>query len=219
MLALICRQSWRRLPPRQRCGRRLWQGRQTTTWTCAGRSCACGIRWCRRATPVCGTWPCRWSGKTPISGAPSASLAMQSTPAVCAMPSIIKTPGNTGFSGKCPMKCGSLIVTFLMPMPWSSPSNVDDPVDHEKWIAVRQHLEHHRDISRFKLGDHFIHDSRLTLSLPTCWHRIGARVLRGSSSRGTTESPVWPASLPSGHRRARHHGRCWSRQCAPPRRS
>src|SRR5665647_700850 len=47
--------------------------------------------------------------------------AMQSTPAVCAMPSIIRTPGNTGLPGKCPWKCGSLIVTFLMPIPWSSP--------------------------------------------------------------------------------------------------
>ena len=37
--------------------------------------------------------------------------------AVCAMPSTIKTPGMTGLSGKCPVNCGSFIVTFLMPMP------------------------------------------------------------------------------------------------------
>ena len=44
-----------------------------------------------------------------------------STPAVCAIPSIISTPGITGFSGKWPRNCGSLIVTFLMPIPCSSP--------------------------------------------------------------------------------------------------
>ncbi len=65
---------------------------------------------------------------------------MHSTPAVCAMPSIISTPGNTGFSGKWPWKCGSLMVTFLMPMPLSSPLMSIDAVDHEKRIAVRQHL-------------------------------------------------------------------------------
>src|SRR5664280_1281893 len=52
---------------------------------------------------------------------------MQSTPAVCAMPSIISTPGNTGLPGKCPWNCGSLIVTFLIPMPWSSP-----------WISINR---------------------------------------------------------------------------------
>src|SRR6185295_1196958 len=40
-----------------------------------------------------------------------AVAAIQSTPAVCAIPWIINTPGNTGLPGKCPWKCGSLNVT------------------------------------------------------------------------------------------------------------
>src|SRR5262249_37866129 len=57
--------------------------------------------------------------KTDVGCVPVA--ATQSTPAVCAIPSIINTPGNTGLPGKCPWKCGSLNVTFLMPIPCSSP--------------------------------------------------------------------------------------------------
>jgi hypothetical protein len=45
----------------------------------------------------------------------------QSTQAVCAMPSMTSTPGITGLSGKWPANCGSFIVMFLMPTPYSSP--------------------------------------------------------------------------------------------------
>ncbi len=47
---------------------------------------------------------------------------MQIAPAVCAMPSMMSTPGMIGFSGKCPAKYGSLAVTFLMPIAKLSPS-------------------------------------------------------------------------------------------------
>src|ERR1043165_518836 len=46
---------------------------------------------------------------------------MHITPAVCAIPSTISTPGNTGLPGKWPMNCGSLNVACLMPIPDSSP--------------------------------------------------------------------------------------------------
>src|SRR5262249_55729387 len=46
----------------------------------------------------------------------------QITPAVCAMPSMMRTPGITGESGKCPWKNGSVNVTFLIPMQLSSPT-------------------------------------------------------------------------------------------------
>ena len=49
-------------------------------------------------------------------GFSSAIALMPTTPAVCAMPSIISTPGNTGRSGKCPVNPGSVMVTFFMPM-------------------------------------------------------------------------------------------------------
>src|SRR5215208_5596184 len=45
------------------------------------------------------------------------SERMQSVPAVCAIPSSTRTPGITGLLGKWPTNCGSLAVTFLMPMP------------------------------------------------------------------------------------------------------
>ena len=102
---------------------------------------------------------------------------MQSTPAVCAMPSIIRTPGNTGFSGKVSHEMRLVDRYVLDADAMIVAANVDDAVDHEKRIAVRQHFEHHRDIGRFKLGDRFIHNSRLSLSLPTCWRRIDARSL------------------------------------------
>src|SRR5215207_7460846 len=46
----------------------------------------------------------------------------QTAPAVCAMPSTMSTPGNSGRVGKCPMNWGSFMVTFLMPMQDVSPS-------------------------------------------------------------------------------------------------
>ena len=45
----------------------------------------------------------------------SGMLFSTSTPAVCAMASMISTPGITGKSGKWPVKNGSLSVTFLIP--------------------------------------------------------------------------------------------------------
>ena len=41
--------------------------------------------------------------------------SMAQTAAVCAMASMISTPGITGSDGKWPWKNGSLMVTFLMP--------------------------------------------------------------------------------------------------------
>ena len=41
---------------------------------------------------------------------------MTSTAAVCAIASMISTPGMIGFSGKWPWKCGSEAVTHLMPV-------------------------------------------------------------------------------------------------------
>ena len=38
------------------------------------------------------------------------------------------------------MNCGSLKVTFLMPIANSSPLHRDDAVDHQERIAVRQQL-------------------------------------------------------------------------------
>ena len=78
--------------------------------------------------------------------------AMQSTPAVCAMPSIINTPGKTGLPGKWPWKCGSLMVTFLMPMPCFVASDVDHAIDHQKRIAMRQHLQHNGDVGGFQVS-------------------------------------------------------------------
>ncbi len=43
-------------------------------------------------------------------------------PAAWAMASTSKTPGMTGRPGKCPWKKGSLMVTFLIAVPLSSPS-------------------------------------------------------------------------------------------------
>ena len=43
------------------------------------------------------------------------SVSTTSTALVCAIASMISTPGITGSTGKCPWKCGSLTVTFLMP--------------------------------------------------------------------------------------------------------
>ena len=43
------------------------------------------------------------------------SVCTTSTAEVCAIASMISTPGITGSTGKCPSKCGSLTVTFLMP--------------------------------------------------------------------------------------------------------
>ena len=40
---------------------------------------------------------------------------MTSTAAVCAIASMISTPGITGSDGKWPWKNGSLMLTFLMP--------------------------------------------------------------------------------------------------------
>ena len=42
-------------------------------------------------------------------------LATTSAAAVCAIASMIKTPGMIGRPGKWPAKYGSLTVTFLMP--------------------------------------------------------------------------------------------------------
>ncbi|MNY75116.1 hypothetical protein D3C86_2143140 [compost metagenome] len=53
-----------------------------------------------------------------IPAAAPAAIAM--TPAVWAMPSMMSTPGNTGWPGKWPWKMGSLKLTFLMPMAESS---------------------------------------------------------------------------------------------------
>ena len=47
---------------------------------------------------------------------------MQIAPAVCAIASMMSTPGMTGCPGKWPWKCGSLMVTFLMPTAELSPS-------------------------------------------------------------------------------------------------
>ena len=80
--------------------------------------------------------------------APSGTIA----PAVCAMPSIISTPGKHRPAGKWPMNCGSLKVTFLIPIAASSPANPDDAVDHQEGIAVRQRLENLGDVGRLQ-GD------------------------------------------------------------------
>src|SRR5262249_55074170 len=59
--------------------------------------------------------------KTCFGWSPPICDSTQIAPAVCAMPSISSTPGNTGLPGKCPTNCGSLTVTFLIPMAASSP--------------------------------------------------------------------------------------------------
>ena len=56
----INRSASRRHRPRRPSRRSPWRRRETTTWSCAGRSSACDIRWCRRASPVCETCTCRW---------------------------------------------------------------------------------------------------------------------------------------------------------------
>ena len=43
------------------------------------------------------------------------SVSTTSTAEVCAIASMIRTPGITGSTGKWPSKCGSLTVTFLSP--------------------------------------------------------------------------------------------------------
>lgn len=54
-------------------------------------------------------------------------ICNMATAPVCAKASIISTPGITGFPGKCPIKCGSFIVTFFLAThftPGSSSSTV-----------------------------------------------------------------------------------------------
>ena len=53
------------------------------------------------------------------SGPKAPSVTRQ--PAVCAIPSMINTPGKIGRPGKWPVNCGSLIVTFFNPTPYSAP--------------------------------------------------------------------------------------------------
>ena len=78
--------------------------RGTTTCSCAARSWSRGTRSCRPAPPACGIWPCRWSGNRPSLRLRSPPMRERCTsaPAVCAMPSIISTPGNTGLPGNGP---------------------------------------------------------------------------------------------------------------------
>ena len=166
-----------------------------------------------RAGGIC---TCRWSGRTRRS--PGACVAaMQSTPAVCAMPSIISTPGKTGLPGKCPWKCGSLMVTFLMPMPLidrhssrsrDRPSETDNGAAASSAPARCRRLQASRRTPapqpsrRFRSGRRA---SRLLLYLYTLASRSPRQlVLR---TRATADA-AWPACRPSAPRPAR-------RRCTP----
>ena len=63
---------------------------------------------------------------------------MQSAPAVCAMPSITSTPGITGCSGKMPEKLRLVDGHVLDADARLVAADVDDAVDHQERIAVRQ---------------------------------------------------------------------------------
>ncbi len=52
-----------------------------------------------------------------------AVLRIMTIPAACAIASSWRTPGITGLSGKCPMKYGSLMVTFFTATSSSLPMN------------------------------------------------------------------------------------------------
>ena len=51
------------------------------------------------------------------------------------------------------MNCGSLMVTFLMPIAGLVALHVDDAVDHQERIAVRQRLQEIGDVGRLKRRD------------------------------------------------------------------
>ena len=67
------------------------------------------------------------------------------------MPSIISTPGKTGLSGKMSLKLRLVDGHVLDADAAFVAADVDDAVDQQKRIAMRQHFEHSRDIGRFQL--------------------------------------------------------------------
>ncbi len=153
---------WRRLRPRRPADPPLSPHRETTTSSVGARAWSCGTRSCLRAPPACEIWPCRWSGNIRVAehGLPCRDK-MQSAPAVCAIPSITSTPGNTGLPGKWPRNCGSLTVTFLMPIAQFVSAHIDDAVDHQEWIAVRQRLQDRRDVRRLEHRRRLVHGTFL----------------------------------------------------------
>ena len=115
-----------------------------------------------------------------------AVAAIQSTPAVCAIPSIINTPGNTGLPGKV-----SLEMRFVDRHVFDADTvfvaaNVDHAIDHQKRVTMRQHLENGRNIRRLECCHDFVHDSRFTHRPQRRCRPSAAQVVRESSSRGTT---------------------------------
>ena len=69
----------------------------------------------------------------------SGMLFSTSTPAVCAMASTIRTPGMTGKSGKWPLK-KRLVASDVLDADDALGFQLDDAVDQQKWVAMRQNV-------------------------------------------------------------------------------
>ena len=76
----------------------------------------------------------------------SSSVSIARIAAACASASICSTPGMIGRPGKWPWKNCSLKLTALTAWISSSIAQVDDPVDQQQRIAVRQGVEDLRDV-------------------------------------------------------------------------
>ena len=102
------------------------------------------------------------------------------------------------------MKCGSLKVTFLMPMQEFVAVDLADLVDHQERVAVRQRRHDLDDVGgfeRLRLLVHLLPRSRNRL-MPSRPHRMSqhdpaAQVYAELQSRGTTRRPGGPVLRPS----------------------
>ena len=115
---------------------------------------------------------------------------MQIAPAVCAMPSIISTPGNTGLAGKWPMELRLVEGDVLDADRRLVAVDLDDAVDHQERIAVRQQLQDLLDVGRLERRRRSFIRSRPP--------SVSARAARASRSQqrnvlAATRAPAWPA--------------------------
>ena len=80
------------------------------------------------------------------------------------MPSMISTPGKIGLPGKCPWKIGSLTRDVLDADGGIVAIDIDDAVDHQERVAVRQQLEDGVDVERARASCPSLPASRSSLA-------------------------------------------------------